>query len=156
MVTHVLDHSVLLRSLLWLIFSLHCLCCWWCARTCHHLSRKWWVSDLLPQTGQDQGFDTGLSGCVWPGLLHHSPEGSRLSHYWCHLSFGLHFLRLGGWMGLSQSFYQLPTFDLSGNTTLSGSSALELMPLQTVEMAEDHGFLCSMTCGPWFPASNTL
>jgi hypothetical protein len=37
--------------------------------------------------------------------------------------------------------------------TLSGSSALELMPLQTVDMAEDHGFLCSMICGPWVPCT---
>jgi hypothetical protein len=38
-------------------------------------------------------------------------------------------------------------------TTLSGGSALEPVPLQTVEMAEVHGLIYGMICGPWIPCS---
>jgi hypothetical protein len=65
-------------------------------------------------TGKDQGFDTVLSGCDGTGPLHHSPEACRPSHYWCRVSLSLLFSMVGpGWMGLSQSFCQVPTFDLS-------------------------------------------
>jgi hypothetical protein len=36
-------------------------------------------------------------------------------------------------------------------TTLVRSSALELVPLQTVEMAKGHGYLHNMMRGPWVP-----
>jgi hypothetical protein len=45
-----------------------------------------------------------------------------------------------------------PVYKLANShssTTLSRSSALEPVPLQTVEMAEGHGFLYSVICGPW-------
>jgi hypothetical protein len=112
---HFLDHSVLLRSTFVTQFlTVQCFCWWWCTRPGYHRSRKGWLSELLPQTGQDQGFDTGLSGCVGSGPLHHSPETCRPSHYWCRLSLGLLFSKVGArWMNLNQSFCQLSTFDLS-------------------------------------------
>jgi hypothetical protein len=115
LVPHFLDHPVLLRSISVTQFlTVPYLCHWWCASTGHHRSRKWFVSDLHSQNGQDWGGDTGLSGCDGTGPLHHILEACRTSHSWCRLSVGLLFARVGtGWMGLSKLFCQPPPWDVS-------------------------------------------
>jgi hypothetical protein len=70
----------------------------------------------------------------------------------CHLVFSFLELGLGEWVELYHSLSHLPVM-CPRPRTLSVNSALELMPLQTVEMAEGHGFLCSMICGPSLPCS---
>jgi hypothetical protein len=64
-------------------------------------------------------------------------------------------LWLEGWFQGNHSVSYL-LFICPRPRTLPGSSALDVMPLQTVEMAEVYGFLCSMIHGPSFPAPKNL
>jgi hypothetical protein len=67
----------------------------------------------------------------------------------CHLVFSLLWLGLGGWV---IPYYSVSYFSVlyPRPRTLSGRSALELLPLHIMEMTEYHGF---MVCGPWVPCS---
>jgi hypothetical protein len=57
-------------------------------------------------------------------------------------------------MGPTLTYCELPPCDVSLRQNPVRDAALELPPVHTMEMAENHGFLCSMICGVRVPYSH--